>query len=360
MPLELPDVLKVLVIAPMNQATADRIEAVNPGRVKVFRVWDDFQPELAEEWPEATMKRRAGAVSPPQRDREELEELIHEASVAILGVPWPKSAAARMPNLIWSHLPFAGVSNLKESAWWGGNAILSSGRGSTNAIPIAESAMAGAFLLARRLDLAVRQTDAGVLDAEAYRTGMSVLHGKTMGVIGLGGIGAEVARIARGTGMRVIATRHSANRRQIDVDGVDVLMPPSETSALLAESDYVALCAMWTPETERMLDREAFAAMKPGAYFLNIARGELVDEPAMVQALESGHLAGAYIDVWWNDTDEPPIPELLTAPNLIITPHVTNGSDGNYRGGIDIFCDNLGRLLSGEPLTNAVDWDRGY
>ncbi len=360
MSVELPEVLTVLSIMPMNPATAERIEAVAPGRVKVYPVWEDFQPELAEEWPAETMKRRAANVGPPSRNREQLEALIHEASVAIVGVPWPKTAAARMPNLAWTHLPFAGVSNLRESAWWGGQAVLTSARGSTGAIPIAESAMAGAFLLARRLDVAVRQTDAGQLDADIYRTGMSVLHGKTMGIIGLGGIGRELARLARGAGMRVIATRHSATQRQTDVDGVDLLLPPSETNALLAESDFVAPCAMWTPETERMLNAEAFAATKPGAFFINIARGELVDELAMVKALESGHLAGAYVDVWWNDTDQPPIPELLSAPNLIMTPHISNGSDGNYRGGIDILCENLDRLLRGEPLVNTVDWERGY
>src|SRR5439155_20648877 len=165
-----------------------------------------------------------------------------------------------MRNLIWAHLPFAGVTNLSDSPWWDRRLVLTSARGSTNALPIAESAMAGAFMLARRLDIAVRQTDAHQLDAAAYTTGMSVLKGKTMGVIGLGGIGGEVARIARGVGMRVIATRHSARERAFDVDGVDVLMPPSETHDLMAESDYIAICAMWTPETDRMIDRAAFDA----------------------------------------------------------------------------------------------------
>ena len=128
----------------------------------------------------------------------------------------------------------------------------------------------------------------------------------------------------------------------------------------MAESDFIAVCAMWTPETERLLDKAAFDAAKPGAFLLNVARGEIVDELAMVEALQSGRLAGAYIDVWWNDTQDPPIPELLNAPNLIVTPHVSGGSDGDYRGGIDVFCENLARLLRGEPLLNVVDWQRGY
>lgn len=160
--------------------------------------------------------------------------------------------------------------------------------------------------------------------------------------------------------MRVIASRHSARERQLDADGVDVLYPPAETHEMLAEADYVAVCAMWTKETDRMLNKRAFTAMKPGAYLLNIARGELIDEPAMIEALQSGRLAGAYLDVWELDSMRPASSELLAAPNVVLTPHVSNGSDGDYRGGLQIFCDNIEHLLRGEPLVNAVDWARGY
>jgi phosphoglycerate dehydrogenase-like enzyme len=356
---ELPEVFTVLVAAPISQADIERIEAVAPGRVKVYPIWDDLQPELAEEWPPETMQRR-GSKNPPARSHDELEAIIQQGNAVIIGVPWPVKMAARMPKLVWGHLPAAGVSNLRESAWWNGKAVLTSARGDSSAIPIAESAIAGAFMLARRLQVAVRQTDARALDPAPYGGVMRVLHGKTMGIVGMGGIGREVARMARGVGMRVIATRNSAKERQFDVDGIDVLMPPSETHELMAESDFVCVCAMWTPETERMLDKAAFDAVKPGAYFLNIARGEIVDEPAMVDALRDGRLGGAYIDVWWDDTASPPIPELLSAPNLIMTPHVSGGADGDYRGGISVFCENLGRLLRGDELLNVVDWQRGY
>jgi phosphoglycerate dehydrogenase-like enzyme len=357
---ELPEVLNVLAITRIRPDIVERIEAVAPGRVKVHAVWDDFQPELSEEWSEAVMRRRGGGDAPPTRTRDELEGLIRSAHAAILSVPWPLDAPNRMPNLMWTHMPFAGVTNLKESAWWNRKTIVTSARGSTSAIPIAESAIAGAFMLARRLDIAVRQTDAREMDATQYRQGMIVLNGKTMGVVGLGGIGGEVARMAHGVGMRVVATRHSAKERQTDVDGVDVMFPPSELHDMLAECDFVAVCAMWTPETERMLNKAAFDAVKPGAFFLNVARGEIVDELAMVDALKSGRLAGAYIDVWLGDTTDPPIPELLEAPNIIITPHVSPGSDGSYNAGMDIFIENLGRLLRGEDLLNVVDWERGY
>lgn len=357
----LPDVLNLLVISRADEAMLDRIKSIAPDRLNVLHVWDDFQPELAEDYPAAAIARRAGATNPPKLTREELEEVIREAHICLLTVPYPRKVRSRMPNLIWAHVPFAGVTGLSRTDWWQPGSLLTSARGSSSTRPIAESAMAGAFMLARRLDVAVKQTAATALDPKAYEGRMAVLEGKTMAVIGLGGIGSQVATLARGCGMRVIASRHSAKERQLDVDGVDVLYPPAETHAMLAEADYVAVCAMWTPETNRMLDEAAFAAVKPGAVLLNVARGELLDEAAMVAALHSGQLGGAYVDVWDQDTIQPASEALLTAPNVVVTPHVSGGSDTNeYRGGLQIFYDNLERLLKGEPLVNAVDWARGY
>src|SRR5450432_3903270 len=131
MAIDLPDVVTVLVITRTNQAFIDRINAVAPGRVEAYAVWDDFQPELAEEWPEATMRRRGAADGPPSRTRKQLEELIQRANAAIVGVPWPQRAPDRMTNLKWAHLPFAGVTNLRDTPWWNPRLIVTSARGST-------------------------------------------------------------------------------------------------------------------------------------------------------------------------------------------------------------------------------------
>jgi phosphoglycerate dehydrogenase-like enzyme len=160
--------------------------------------------------------------------------------------------------------------------------------------------------------------------------------------------------------MRVVATRHSARTRQENVDGVDVLYPAADLLPMLAESDFVAVCAMWTDETERMLNDAAFAALKPGAYLMNIARGEIIDNQAMANALHSGRLAGAYLDVWDDDFRQPPPQVLREAPNIIFTPHVSNRADTPQMFAVDVFCANLERLLRGQPLENVVDWSRGY
>ena len=190
--------------------------------------------------------------------------------------------------------------------------------------------------------------------------GAMLVQGKTMGIIGLGGIGGYLARIARGVGMRVVATRRSAERRAEGVDGVDVLYPPSQLHDMLGEADFVVVAAMWTPETERLMDTAAFAAMKPGAFIVNIARGEIIDEPAMIAALESGRLGGAYLDVYTDEFNRPPDPRLLAHANVVMSPHISQKSDGNPPGAIDIFCANLSRFLNGEPLENVIDWERGY
>lgn len=183
---ELPDVLNLLVISRADTQTLSKIESVAPERLNVLHVWDDFQPELAEDWPEAAMARRGGGGNQPSRSRDELEEVIREAHIVLLSVPYPRKVAARMPNLIWVHAPFAGVTGLSRTAWWRPGSLITSARGASSSLPIAESAMAGAFMFARRMDLAVHQTASGNMDAKAYEGRLSVLEGKTIAIIGLG------------------------------------------------------------------------------------------------------------------------------------------------------------------------------
>src|SRR4029453_17591100 len=167
-------------------------------------------------------------------------------------IPQPRNIVPRAPNLRWAHLGFAGASNLKGTSWWDGDFTLTTSRGYTAALPIAENVIAAAFMFARRRNTAVERTLEHSYAASDY-AGMKLIAGKTMAIIGLGGIGGNVARLARAVGMRVIATRRSAGQRQRDMDGVDELYPPTELHAMLGAADFVAVCAMWTPETERML-----------------------------------------------------------------------------------------------------------
>ena len=360
MPESPPEIVNVLVLTRGSPAVVDRIKAVAPKRLNVTYAWPDFVPEMMNDWEEGMMRRYAGD-SVPARTAEECEALVRDAHVIYMAVPFPKTIPSRAPNLRWAHFSFAGVSNLVNSQWWGLEGVpLTSSRGWTNALPIAETVIAATFMFAKKLDWAVERSMAGTAHEVAGFPGMKLIAGKTMGIIGLGGIGSHVARLAKGLGMRVIATRRSAIKREINVDGVDEMFPVSELPALMAESDFIVVCAMLTPETEGLVSRAAFEALKPGAYFINVARGEIVDEDTLADALRTGRLAGAYLDVWRNDFALPPSEALLDAPNLTFTPHVSGRVDQTHAFATELFLENLRRFLDGEALENVIDWERGY
>jgi glyoxylate/hydroxypyruvate reductase A len=358
-PTSLPDVLKVLVFQGGAQAVA-AIEAVAPDRLDVVDVSGDFVTELAIEWPgwaNRSSRDQIGMLSAEDR-----EALLAQAHVMLLGFPFPKTLPTRAPKLLWAQFSFAGVSNLMGSHWWGlDGPIVTSGRGGTYALPIAETTVAVALMFAKHLNRAVTESEAHEYNRPSEFAGMTLVAGKTMGIVGLGGIGSHVARLSRALGMRVVATRRSAHTRRRDVDGVDELFPAEELNEMLAEADFVAICAMLTPETEGMIDAKAFAAMKSGAILLNVARGEIVDEWSLVEALRSGHVSGAFLDVWHHQLEgAAPIPALQAAPNVVFMPHVSGRSDASYAYSLELFLENLRRLFVGEPLANTVDWSRGY
>jgi D-2-hydroxyacid dehydrogenase (NADP+) len=355
---ELPDILNVLVVQRASERVIERIKAIAPERLNVVAAIPDTLPELQFQVP-GGMARSSGQGAGTSMMAAERATLIKSTHVVFAGVPYPGVMPSLAPDLIWAHFGFAGTSNLKGTEWWDTSFITTSSRGYVAALPIAEAVIAGMFALARKLDVAVENGKKGRFESSDY-AGIKLIGGKTMAIIGLGGIGSQVAKLAKGVGMRVIATRHSATSRQQDVDGVDELYPASETHAMLAEADFVAVCTMWTDETERMLNADAFAAMKPGAHLMNISRGEVIDNEAMAAALHSAKLAGAYLDVWDDDFVQPPPRVLREAPNIIFTPHVSNRSDVPQMFAGDIFCANLQRLLRGEALENVVDWERGY
>lgn len=214
-------------------------------------------------------------------------------------------------------------------------------------------------MLAKGLHTALRQTDAGSFDAKEYRPWL--IRDKTIGIIGLGGIGMNLARVAQGMGMRVIGSKHSVSQKSPGEGGVSEIYPRDALHEMLGKCDFVALSVPLTRETEGMIDAAAFAAMRPGAIILNVARGEIIDEAAMIAALSDGTLGGAYLDVYAGDEEgrTPPL-ELTSLPNVVMTPHTAPRSDPPQMYSLDLFCDNLRRFLDGEPLVNVANWERGY
>ena len=185
---------------------------------------------------------------------------------------------------------------------------------------------------------------------------MAVVDGKTMLVVGLGGIGSEVAKRAHALGMKVTATRASGRTGPEFVSYVGL---PDELHKLAAEADFVVNTAPLTPQTTGIFDAAFFAKMKPSAYFINVARGRSVVTSALVDALNNKKIAGAGLDV----TDPEPLPAdhpLWKAPNVIITPHVANDSDLGFDAQLKVVQENLRRYLAGERMLSVVDVSKGY
>jgi phosphoglycerate dehydrogenase-like enzyme len=183
----------------------------------------------------------------------------------------------------------------------------------------------------------------------------------TVGIVGLGSIGRQVARLALGFGSRVVALRRDTDRSDEDPElrGIADVLPHDQLPALLAQSDFVVLALPLTPQTEDLFNSETLAHMKPGSWLINVARGRLVDERALVRALREGPMGGAVLDAF---RDEPVLPEspLYDVPNLIITPHTSWSSGRVLDRSIELFCDNLRRYAAGETLLNVVDPSKGY
>jgi phosphoglycerate dehydrogenase-like enzyme len=262
--------------------------------------------------------------------------------------------AQRAPRLRFVHQLPAGVSNLTRGDLWGTAVPVSSGRGANLSLPIAEWAIAAGLALYKELPRALAQKSSGRLERAAFR-GRQVA-GDTLGVVGLGGIGQHVARLGRSLGLRVVGTRRSSE----PVEQVDELYPPDGLHAVLAQSDWVVVAVQLTAQTHHLIDAAALAALKPGAFLVNVARGELVDETALVQALRSGQVGGFAADVYEGEFDRPPPVELLSIENVILTPHTSGQGGERSPGSLAIFRENLRRCLTGETLLNLVDWERGY
>lgn len=180
-------------------------------------------------------------------------------------------------------------------------------------------------------------------------------RGKTLGIVGLGYIGKEVARKAKFFGMKVIGLV----RRPVSLDSVDSMFLPTQLREFLGQSDIVVLCVPLTQETNGLIGEESLKWMKRGSYLINVARGKIVDEKALVKALKSGHLAGAALDAF---STEPlsPDSELWPLDNVIVTPHLSGHFQDMPEKVLDLFCENLERFLEGKDLINVVDTESGY
>ncbi len=353
----MPEV-KILSITRIGAADRERIEAVDPA-VRFTDAGGWFDGEYRETWPEYTVSRYVPRNSAGQGTRAERDRLLAEADIILGGWPFPLDLRARARRLRWFHQRPAGASNLLQGDLWGSDVTVTTSRGAGNTLAMAEYAVAGILHFAKSLHRAVIDRAAGTFDPRAYRP--LLLQGKTACVVGAGGIGVEVGRLCAALGMRVVGTKRRAPKPgEALPEGFSHVGGAGELEEMLPDSDFVVICCHWTPETTHLFNRERFALMKPGAVLVNVARGEIVDDTALIEALEAGRLRGIVLDVYEGEFERPP-PELLCRDErVLITPHVSGASDHELHRAIDLFCDNLRAYLDGRPLQNVIDWERGY
>ena len=306
--------------------------------------------EIRATWPEFTSRRYLahGAGTAEERD-----QLLAKAEVILGGWPFPIDLRARSPNLKWFHQRPAGASDLWES-----DVVATTSLGAGNTLAMAEYALAGVMHFAKGLPRAAAGRDAGRFDHRAYHP--LLLAGEAMCVVGAGGIGGDVGRLSAALGMRMVGTRSKPPGDAALPEGFSAIGGPDDLDGFLAESDSVAVCCHWTPETDRLFDDARFAQMKPGAILVNVARGELIDETALVAALDADRLRGVVLDVYVGEFEAPPPARLWSDPRVMITPHVSGASDTSRHRAVEIFCENLAAYIAGRPPKNVIDWERGY
>ncbi|MSS69927.1 MAG: D-2-hydroxyacid dehydrogenase [Candidatus Latescibacteria bacterium] len=275
----------------------------------------------------------------------------HIAEVEVLYGHIGETDFARARSLKWVQQPHAGVEGFMYPAFKASDVILTNCR-RLYGRQISEHAFALLLALTRRIPEHVearRRQHWEILPCLE-------LAGMTMGILGLGGIGRAIAERAKAFEMRVIAVDPEPVERP---DAVDELGRLDGLPAFLAASDVLMVCCPSTPETHKLLSHDQFNRMPEGSYLINVSRGRVIDEEALVAALRSGRLAGAGLDVTYTEPCPPDSP-LWTEPNVILTSHSAGQSQHVRRRAVELFIDNLSRYIKGEPLVNLVDKQKGY
>lgn len=349
--------VNVLVMAAVLDAALAQVGAVSPDiNVVDARGW--FDEETRAGWPGWRQRGRGGS-EPPPISQEERDRRLAEAEVVLIGFPPLLDLRARAPRLRWVHQTPAGASNLLRSDLWGSDVLVTTSRGQADTRQSYAEYVLGSLLhVARGFPQAARDRTRHTFEPRAYAP--ILLQGKTVCIVGAGGIGQEVGRLCAAAGMRVVGTRRSVAPGAALPEGFSRLEPAGRLLELLPESDAVVVCCQLTRETTHLIGPAAFAAMKAGAILVNVARGEIVDEAALVAALEAEKLRGVALDVYTGEFEGPPDARLWDDERVLITPHNSGASDQPQPRPVDLFCDNLRAYLAGKPLVNLIDWERGY
>jgi phosphoglycerate dehydrogenase-like enzyme len=289
---------------------------------------------------------------------DELDAQISDAEVVIAWSIRPEQIKSAR-KLRWIHSPAAAVHQLMYSEITDSDIVVTNAR-TVHGPVVAEHVIAQIFALAKKLPQAVRLQRNRVWGQENLWNDVPRVRevaGATLGLVGLGSIGREVAKRAAALGMNVIAVREHPEKET--PEGVQAVLSATRLDELLAQSDYVVLAVPVTSATSALMNRDRLAKMKAGACLINVGRGPLLDERALAEALRSGHCGGAALDVFTKE----PLPSdspLWELDNLLITPHTAALTEKLWSRHYDLIRENLRRYLAHEPLLGVVDKRKGY
>jgi glyoxylate/hydroxypyruvate reductase len=341
---------RVLVASPLEAGLAATIQAADP-RAEV-----GYQPDLLPpaRYP-GDHRGDPGFHRGPEAEAR-WRELLEGAEV-LFGIPGDSAdglaeAVGGLPRLRWVHATSAGAGELVRKAGLPAEALervaitTSSG---VHAVPLAEFAILGLLAVAKELPrFASEQREKAWPE---IRRPLRELDGQTLFLVGLGDIGRETARLGKALGMRTVGFRRTKGPPPEHVDEVH---GPQRLAELAGRADAMVVSLPLTDRTQGMIDRAVIAALPPSCIFVNLGRGAVVDEPALVDALREGRIAGAALDVFATE----PLPAdspLWTLPNVLVTPHAVALSARENERITELFCDNLRRYLDGRPLRNRVE-----
>ncbi len=317
-----------------------------------FELWQPprwFSERLRREFPQLEV------VQLPNYDR--VSEEITDADIALAwSLHGEQIKAAR--KLKWIHSTATAVHALMSPELRASDIVVTNARDVHGPV-VAEHALALAFALAKKLPQATRyqqQKYWAQIDLWNAMPHPRELRGATMTIVGLGGIGRPLAKLAHAIGMRVIGVREHPERK---AEAVEAVYGFGELEHALGEADFVVLALPVTPKTHRLINAERLARLKPDAYLINVGRGVLVDEQALIVALQAKRFAGAALDV---TTQEPLPPQspLWKMDNVLLTPHIASLTEAMWERHYEQFTRNLQRFLNGEPLLWVVDKELGY
>jgi phosphoglycerate dehydrogenase-like enzyme len=318
-------------------------------RFELWQMPEWFSERLRHEFPQLEV------VHLPNYDR--VTEEIADADIAISWSLRGKQIKAAK-KLRWIHSTAAAVHQFMTPELNASDIVVTNARDVHGPV-VAEHAIALAFALAKRLPQAVkyqRQKHWGQHDLWDAQPRPRELNGATMTIVGMGGIGRPLAKLAKSLGMRVVGVREHPERGS----GIaDITYSLNQLERALGEGDFIVLAVPVTPKTHHLMNAERLAMLKPDAYLINVGRGVLIDEDALVRALEARSFAGAALDV----TSEEPLPPespLWRMENVFITPHIAGLTERMWERHYAHYTENLRRYLAGEPLLWVVDKQRGY